>query len=117
MTFAFFFFMIEMLLHQHHVTKQFFDNASCEIQTSLTTFHFTCLWRNSTFFWFNVGISNTQDIQTHVKKAIEGKYTLYNLGFGYGVDYNFLEKMALENKGLARRIYPDSDSALQLQVQ
>lgn len=52
-----------------------------------------------------------------MKKAIEGKYTLYNLGFGYGVDYNFLEKMALENKGLARRIYPDSDSALQLQVQ
>ncbi|NXL87636.1 ITIH3 inhibitor, partial [Alectura lathami] len=63
----------------------------------------------------NVGISNTQEIQEHVKKAIDGKYTLYNLGFGYGVDYNFLEKMALENKGLARRIYPDSDSALQLQ--
>ncbi|KGL98256.1 Inter-alpha-trypsin inhibitor heavy chain H3, partial [Charadrius vociferus] len=63
----------------------------------------------------NVGISNTNDIQAHVKKAIEGKYPLYNLGFGYGVDYNFLEKMALENKGLARRIYPDSDSALQLQ--
>uniref|UniRef100_A0A8B9UXD2 Inter-alpha-trypsin inhibitor heavy chain H3 n=1 Tax=Anas zonorhyncha TaxID=75864 RepID=A0A8B9UXD2_9AVES len=63
----------------------------------------------------NVGISNTEDIRTHVKKAIEGKYPLYNLGFGYGVDYGFLEKMALENKGLARRIYPDSDSALQLQ--
>ncbi|XP_028941554.1 inter-alpha-trypsin inhibitor heavy chain H3 isoform X2 [Antrostomus carolinensis] len=63
----------------------------------------------------NVGISNTQDIQAHVKKAIEGKYPLYNLGFGYGVDYNFLEKMALENKGLARRIYPDSDADLQLQ--
>nr|XP_009510918.1 PREDICTED: inter-alpha-trypsin inhibitor heavy chain H3 [Phalacrocorax carbo] len=63
----------------------------------------------------NVGISNTQDIQAHVKKATEGKYPLYNLGFGYGVDYNFLEKMALENKGLARRIYPDSDAALQLQ--
>ncbi|XP_074691934.1 inter-alpha-trypsin inhibitor heavy chain H3-like [Strix aluco] len=63
----------------------------------------------------NVGVSNTQDIQAHVKKAIEGKYPLYNLGFGYGVDYNFLEKMALENKGLARRIYPDSDASLQLQ--
>ncbi|XP_035193185.1 inter-alpha-trypsin inhibitor heavy chain H3 isoform X2 [Oxyura jamaicensis] len=63
----------------------------------------------------NVGISNTQDIRAHVKKATEGKYPLYNLGFGYGVDYGFLEKMALENKGLARRIYPDSDSALQLQ--
>uniref|UniRef100_A0A8C0HQI9 Inter-alpha-trypsin inhibitor heavy chain H3 n=1 Tax=Buteo japonicus TaxID=224669 RepID=A0A8C0HQI9_9AVES len=55
------------------------------------------------------------EIQEHVKKAIEGKYPLYNLGFGYGVDYSFLEKMALENKGLARRIYPDSDAALQLQ--
>ncbi|NXN16697.1 ITIH3 inhibitor, partial [Indicator maculatus] len=63
----------------------------------------------------NVGVFNTEDIQAHVKKAIEGKYPLYNLGFGYGVDYNFLEKMALENKGLARRIYPDSDAALQLQ--
>ncbi|NWQ92358.1 ITIH3 inhibitor, partial [Burhinus bistriatus] len=63
----------------------------------------------------NVGISNTGDIQAHVKKAIEGRYPLYNLGFGYGVDYNFLEKMALENEGLARRIYPDSDAALQLQ--
>ncbi|NXC12689.1 ITIH3 inhibitor, partial [Corythaeola cristata] len=63
----------------------------------------------------NVGISNTEDIQAHVKKAIEGKYPLYNLGFGYGVDYSFLEKMALENKGVARRIYPDSDAALQLQ--
>ncbi|NXD16174.1 ITIH3 inhibitor, partial [Nothocercus nigrocapillus] len=63
----------------------------------------------------NVGVSNTEEIQTLVKKAIGGKYPLYNLGFGYGVDYNFLEKMALENKGLARRIYPDSDSALQLQ--
>ncbi|KAM6248124.1 inter-alpha-trypsin inhibitor heavy chain H3-like [Spheniscus humboldti] len=63
----------------------------------------------------NVGISNIQDIQVHVKKAMEGKFPLYNLGFGYGVDYSFLEKMALENKGLARRIYPDSDAALQLQ--
>ncbi|XP_051483170.1 inter-alpha-trypsin inhibitor heavy chain H3-like isoform X4 [Apus apus] len=63
----------------------------------------------------NVGVSNTKDIEAHVKKAIEGRYPLYNLGFGYGVDYNFLEKMALENKGLARRIYPDSDADLQLQ--
>ncbi|MCP6645936.1 hypothetical protein NL493_27665, partial [Klebsiella pneumoniae] len=31
------------------------------------------------------------------------------------VDYAFLEKLALDNGGLARRIYEDSDSALQLQ--
>ncbi|NWS80008.1 ITIH3 inhibitor, partial [Toxostoma redivivum] len=63
----------------------------------------------------NVGVSNTHEIEKAVKKAIDGRYTLYNLGFGSGVDYGFLERMALENKGLARRIYPDSDAALQLQ--
>ncbi|NWZ33591.1 ITIH3 inhibitor, partial [Brachypodius atriceps] len=63
----------------------------------------------------NVGISSTQEIEKAVKKAIDGRYTLYNLGFGSGVDYGFLERMALDNKGLARRIYPDSDAALQLQ--
>ncbi|NXS29691.1 ITIH3 inhibitor, partial [Pomatostomus ruficeps] len=63
----------------------------------------------------NVGISNTQEIEKEVKKAINGRYPLYNLGFGSGVDYGFLERMALDNKGLARRIYPDSDAALQLQ--
>ncbi|OWK63482.1 Inter-alpha-trypsin inhibitor heavy chain H3 [Lonchura striata] len=63
----------------------------------------------------NVGLSNNHEIENAVKKAIDGRYTLYNLGFGSGVDYGFLERMALENKGLARRIYPDSDAALQLQ--
>ncbi|NWV44706.1 ITIH3 inhibitor, partial [Daphoenositta chrysoptera] len=63
----------------------------------------------------NIGVSDTGEIEKAVKKAIDGRYTLYNLGFGSGVDYSFLEKMALENKGLARRIFPDSDAALQLQ--
>ncbi|NWY75735.1 ITIH3 inhibitor, partial [Erithacus rubecula] len=63
----------------------------------------------------NVGVSNTHEIEKAVKKAIDGRYILYNLGFGSGVDYGFLERMALDNKGLARRIYPDSDAALQLQ--
>ncbi|NXC35670.1 ITIH3 inhibitor, partial [Campylorhamphus procurvoides] len=63
----------------------------------------------------NQGVSDIQTIERDVKNAIDGRYPLYNLGFGYGVDYGFLEKMALENKGLARQIYPDSDAALQLQ--
>ncbi|NWQ70366.1 ITIH3 inhibitor, partial [Neopipo cinnamomea] len=63
----------------------------------------------------NRGVSNIQTIETDVKNAIGGRYPLYNLGFGPGVDFGFLERMALENKGLARRIYPDSDAALQLQ--
>ncbi|XP_077133750.1 inter-alpha-trypsin inhibitor heavy chain H3-like isoform X2 [Ranitomeya variabilis] len=63
----------------------------------------------------NAGESNPAKIQENVKKAIQGKYTLYSLGFGHGVDYPFLEKLALENSGIARRIYEDSDAALQLQ--
>ncbi|XP_065264819.1 inter-alpha-trypsin inhibitor heavy chain H3-like [Emys orbicularis] len=63
----------------------------------------------------NEGVSDPQKIQVNVKQAIQGRYPLYNLAFGYGIDYNFLEKMALENKGVARRIYPDSDSAIQME--
>ncbi|XP_068108914.1 inter-alpha-trypsin inhibitor heavy chain H3-like [Hyperolius riggenbachi] len=63
----------------------------------------------------NTGESRPDKIQENVKNAIGGKYTLYCLGFGSGVDYGFLEKMALENSGIARRIYEDSDAALQLQ--
>uniref|UniRef100_A0A8D0C0Y6 Inter-alpha-trypsin inhibitor heavy chain C-terminal domain-containing protein n=1 Tax=Salvator merianae TaxID=96440 RepID=A0A8D0C0Y6_SALMN len=61
------------------------------------------------------GEMNTDVILSNVKNAIQGRYPLYNLGFGYDLDYGSLEKLAAENNGLARRIYEDSDSALQLQ--
>ncbi|XP_049633671.1 inter-alpha-trypsin inhibitor heavy chain H4 [Suncus etruscus] len=61
------------------------------------------------------GETNPVIIQKNVKEAIEGQYYLFCLGFGFDVNYNFLEKMALENGGLARRIYEDSDANLQLQ--
>ena len=41
--------------------------------------------------------------------------TLFSLGFGNDVDFPFLKKMALQNKGFARKIYADSDAAIQLQ--
>ncbi|XP_015671350.1 inter-alpha-trypsin inhibitor heavy chain H3 isoform X1 [Protobothrops mucrosquamatus] len=63
----------------------------------------------------NKGEVNTDIILENVRNAIQGKYPLYNLGFGYDLDYASLEKMASENNGLARRIYEDSDSALQMQ--
>nr|KAF6420496.1 inter-alpha-trypsin inhibitor heavy chain 4 [Molossus molossus] len=61
------------------------------------------------------GETNPTEIQKNVKNAIDGQYSLFCLGFGFDVSFAFLEKMALENGGLARRIYEDSDSALQLQ--
>uniref|UniRef100_A0A8C6DHI6 Inter-alpha-trypsin inhibitor heavy chain 4 n=1 Tax=Moschus moschiferus TaxID=68415 RepID=A0A8C6DHI6_MOSMO len=61
------------------------------------------------------GEINPSKIQKNVRKAVNGQHSLFCLGFGFDVSYTFLEKMALENGGLARRIYEDSDSALQLQ--
>ncbi|XP_053340591.1 inter-alpha-trypsin inhibitor heavy chain H3-like isoform X1 [Clarias gariepinus] len=61
------------------------------------------------------GETNKGRIQENVKQAIDGKFPLYCLGFGFDVNFDFLEKMALENDGVARRIYEDSDADLQLQ--
>ncbi|KAL4601560.1 Inter-alpha-trypsin inhibitor heavy chain H3-like [Arapaima gigas] len=61
------------------------------------------------------GVTNLDTIQANVREAIGRRYTLYCLGFGFDVNYEFLEKMALQNGGVARRIYPDSDADVQLQ--
>lgn len=55
-------------------------------------------------------------IKQNVLEAIGGNYTLFNLGFGYDLDYGFLDSMAKQNDGLARRIYEAADAAEQLQV-
>ncbi|KAG8523926.1 LOW QUALITY PROTEIN: Inter-alpha-trypsin inhibitor heavy chain H4, partial [Galemys pyrenaicus] len=61
------------------------------------------------------GETNPVKIQKNVQEAISGQYSLFCLGFGFDVSFPFLEKMALSNGGLARRIYEDSDSTVQLQ--
>ncbi|KAK6319558.1 hypothetical protein J4Q44_G00107690 [Coregonus suidteri] len=61
------------------------------------------------------GETNLEKIHKNVKEAIGKKFPLYCLGFGMDVNFDFLEKMALENSGVGRRIYTDSDAALQLQ--
>ncbi|XP_054585658.1 inter-alpha-trypsin inhibitor heavy chain H3-like isoform X3 [Eptesicus fuscus] len=63
----------------------------------------------------NVGESRPAKIQENVLSAIGGRFPLYTLGFGNNLNYNFLESLALENDGFARRIYEDSDANLQLQ--
>ncbi|XP_054243191.1 inter-alpha-trypsin inhibitor heavy chain H4-like [Indicator indicator] len=61
------------------------------------------------------GESNVEVIQENIQKAVNGKYALFCLGLGFDVSYKFLEKMALSNEGLARRIYENADADLQLQ--
>ncbi|KAM4613758.1 inter-alpha-trypsin inhibitor heavy chain H3 [Polymixia lowei] len=60
------------------------------------------------------GVTNLEEIQSNVREAIGKKFPLYCLGFGFDVNFEFLEKMALANHGVARRIYEDSDADLQL---
>ncbi|XP_029005882.1 inter-alpha-trypsin inhibitor heavy chain H3-like isoform X2 [Betta splendens] len=60
------------------------------------------------------GVTNLKKIQSNVRKAVAGKFPLYCLGFGFRVNFEFLEKMSLQNNGVARRIYEDSDADLQL---
>uniref|UniRef100_A0A3Q2ZJT2 Inter-alpha-trypsin inhibitor heavy chain H3-like n=1 Tax=Kryptolebias marmoratus TaxID=37003 RepID=A0A3Q2ZJT2_KRYMA len=60
------------------------------------------------------GVTNFEIIQSNVRRAIAGKFPLYCLGFGFDVKFEFLEKMSLENNGVARRIYEDSDADVQL---
>uniref|UniRef100_A0A8C3G1A5 Inter-alpha-trypsin inhibitor heavy chain 3b, tandem duplicate 2 n=1 Tax=Cyclopterus lumpus TaxID=8103 RepID=A0A8C3G1A5_CYCLU len=60
------------------------------------------------------GVTNLEQIQSNVRMAIAEKFPLYCLGFGFDVNFDFLEKMSLQNNGVARRIYEDSDADLQL---
>ena len=66
--------------------------------------------------WLPAGESSVPKIQKNVLNAIGGNMSLFCLGFGSDVDYSFLDVMAKQNKGLARRIYVASDATLQLQV-
>ncbi|XP_056129836.1 inter-alpha-trypsin inhibitor heavy chain H3-like [Lampris incognitus] len=63
----------------------------------------------------NEGVTHLLKIQENVRRAVSGKMSLFCLGFGKDVDYSFLDVMAKQNKGLARRIYEASDATLQLQ--
>ncbi|MEQ2311185.1 hypothetical protein AMECASPLE_017078 [Ameca splendens] len=60
------------------------------------------------------GETNPENIHSNVRQAIAGKFPFYCLGFGFDVNFAFLEKMSLSNSGVARRIYDDSDADLQL---
>ena len=51
-----------------------------------------------------------------MRSAIDGKMSMFCLGFGNDVAYSFLDLMSKQNKGLARRIFEGSDATLQLQV-
>uniref|UniRef100_A0A8C8ST78 Inter-alpha-trypsin inhibitor heavy chain family member 6 n=1 Tax=Pelusios castaneus TaxID=367368 RepID=A0A8C8ST78_9SAUR len=60
------------------------------------------------------GVTSGTRILVNARQALRGIISLFGLAFGDDADYGLLRRLALENRGVARRIYEDSDAALQL---
>ncbi|XP_061570167.1 inter-alpha-trypsin inhibitor heavy chain H2 [Cololabis saira] len=63
-----------------------------------------------------VGEIKLSTIQKNIKRAMREEFSLFSLGIGFDVDYDFLERIAMENRGLAQRIYANHDAAQQLRT-
>ena len=62
------------------------------------------------------GVTSEEQITTNAKNRIAGtRISLNCLGFGFFLNFGLLERLAIENNGLVRRIYEDSDAAEQLE--
>ncbi|XP_030071813.1 inter-alpha-trypsin inhibitor heavy chain H2 [Microcaecilia unicolor] len=61
-----------------------------------------------------VGELKLTKIQQNVKQQMRNDFSLHSLGIGFDVDYDFLEKLALDNHGKAQRIYGNQETAEQL---
>uniref|UniRef100_A0A671Y1R9 Inter-alpha-trypsin inhibitor heavy chain 2 n=1 Tax=Sparus aurata TaxID=8175 RepID=A0A671Y1R9_SPAAU len=63
-----------------------------------------------------VGEIKLSTIQKNVKRVMREEFSLFSLGIGFDVDYDFLERIAMENRGVAQRIYANHDAADQLRA-
>ncbi|XP_025935186.1 LOW QUALITY PROTEIN: inter-alpha-trypsin inhibitor heavy chain H6 [Apteryx rowi] len=60
------------------------------------------------------GVTAGARILANTRRALASAVSLFGLAFGADADYGLLRRLALENRGAARRIYEDADAALQL---
>ncbi|XP_063073765.1 inter-alpha-trypsin inhibitor heavy chain H2 [Engraulis encrasicolus] len=63
-----------------------------------------------------VGEIKLSNIQKNVKRIMREEFSLFSLGIGFDVDYDFLERIAMDNRGVAQRIYANHDAADQLRA-
>lgn len=61
-----------------------------------------------------VGELKLSKIQRNVKQNIQDNVSLFSLGIGFDVDYDFLKRLSNENRGIAQRIYGNQETASQL---
>ncbi len=62
-----------------------------------------------------VGETNKDSILTDTTNKNEQKYSIHTVAFGDDADYPLLQRLSSKNRGVARKIYEDSDSDLQLE--
>ncbi|XP_063164515.1 inter-alpha-trypsin inhibitor heavy chain H2 isoform X2 [Candoia aspera] len=61
-----------------------------------------------------VGELKLPTIQKNVKKNIRDDISLFCLGIGFDVDYDFLKRLATENNGAAQRIFGNQETSSQM---
>ncbi|XP_007534786.1 inter-alpha-trypsin inhibitor heavy chain H2 [Erinaceus europaeus] len=61
-----------------------------------------------------VGELKLSKIQKNVKQNIRDNISLFSLGIGFDVDYDFLKRLSNENRGIAQRIYGNQETSSQL---
>ncbi|KAM5235049.1 inter-alpha-trypsin inhibitor heavy chain H2 [Ctenodactylus gundi] len=61
-----------------------------------------------------VGEVKLSKIQKNVKQNIQDNISLFSLGIGFDVDYDFLKRLSTDNRGIAQRIYGNQDTSAQL---
>lgn len=67
-------------------------------------------------YLISLGEIKLSTIQKNVKRVMREEFSLFSLGIGFDVDYDFLERIAMENRGMAQRIYANHNAADQLRV-
>uniref|UniRef100_A0A8C7IEK9 Inter-alpha-trypsin inhibitor heavy chain 5 n=1 Tax=Oncorhynchus kisutch TaxID=8019 RepID=A0A8C7IEK9_ONCKI len=61
-----------------------------------------------------VGELQSPSILSNARTAVKEQFCVFTIGMGNDVDYRLLERMALENCGMMRRIHEDSDASTML---
>ncbi|XP_078314331.1 inter-alpha-trypsin inhibitor heavy chain H4-like [Crassostrea virginica] len=61
-----------------------------------------------------VGETNTERILENLKRENEAEIPIFSLAFGQGADFDIVKRVAAQNNGFGRKIYEDSDAALQI---
>ncbi|XP_065130719.1 inter-alpha-trypsin inhibitor heavy chain H2 isoform X1 [Paramisgurnus dabryanus] len=61
-----------------------------------------------------VGEIKLSTIQKNVKRVMNEEFSLFSLGIGFDVDFDFLERISLDNRGVAQRIFANHDTSEQL---